>query len=322
MSTTTPFYPGGPGYLTVGGAQYQMRDDWDASHEPTQFKISTNLQGEDVDEREENMMAKISATPIGVWGATAISQLYAYAASAYGSLIFPTNPATDQPLVIQTTLGGAAGTPGTSITYGKAALTKMPDLIFSTKKTLFGAAEWTCLRPGGGVTDVAGSFCAVANSAYVEPNLYPQLILTAGYTLNFGGLTGIDTVDGVTFTPTLSLENVESDLYGLSNMRIRNVEGIVKFKPKGLTESQLLANLQPLDGPNTGRGSSLSNIGGLLTCTSAVVGGPILTMPLAAVVKGGLRFSLKDDRVSEITVRGLRANVGGVLQPRWTVTTH
>ena len=55
--STRIFFPGGPAYFTFNSYQVQMEDNWNVSNEPTQFKVSTNLQG-DVDWREEDTMGK------------------------------------------------------------------------------------------------------------------------------------------------------------------------------------------------------------------------------------------------------------------------
>ena len=310
MSTRNPF-PGGPAYFTYNGYQLQMEEQWSVSSEPTQFKVSTNLQGA-VDWREEDTLAKLTARPLGIWGANAISSLFPYQPSMLGQLIFP---ATDRTLVIQTAAGE-------SITFAAAALSKMPTIQFAGNKTLFGNGEWTLLRRADEPATTAGAMYALAASAYTEPALNPQLILTAAATLNFGSLTNIETEeDGVTFTPTVTLTPRRTSQAGICNYMITAVGATVEFTPEGLTESDLYNSLHPLQGTGTGRGASLAGIGGALTVASVASGGPALSLPLAAPTKSSLRFDPKTGRVGRVTLQAMRANVGGVLQPLFTLST-
>ena len=229
-----------------------------------------------------------------------------------GQLVFPT---TDQTLVIQTAAGE-------SITYAAAALTKMPTIQFAGNKTLFSNAEWTMLRRMDEASTTAGAMYTIAASAYTEPALNPQLILTAAAILDFGGLTGIETEeDGVTFTPTVTLTPRKTSLNGICNYMITAVGATVEFTPEGLTESDLYNSLHPLQGVGTGRGTSLAGIGGQLTVTSVVSGGPVLTLPLAAPTKSSLRFDPKSGRVGRVTLQALRANTSGTLQSLFALTT-
>ena len=310
MSTRIAFF-GGPAYFTFSGYQLQMEDAWNVSNEPTNFKVTTNLQG-DVDWREDDTIAKLSAKPLGIWGANAISKLFPYQPSMLGQLVFPT---TDQTLAIQTAAGQ-------SITYAAAALTKMPTLQFAGNKALFSGAEWTMLRRTDVASTTAGAMYTLAASAYTEPALNPQLVLTAAATLNFGNLTNIQTEeDGVTFTPTVTLTPRKTSLGGTSNYQITAVGATVEFTPEGLSETDLYTNLHPLQGTGTGRGQSLAGIGGALTVASVSTGGPVLTMQLAAPTKSSLRFDPKTGRVGRVTLQAMRANVSGVLQPLFALTT-
>ena len=303
--------PGGPGYLTFNGYQLQMEAAWNVANDPTQFKVTTNLQGE-VDWREDDTLAKLTAKPLGIWGANAIGKLFPYQPDMLGQLVFP---AADQTLVIQTAAGE-------SITFAAAALTKMPTIQFAGNKTLFGNAEWTLLRRMDEPATTAGAMYTLAASAYTEPALDPQLILTAAATLDFGNLTGIETEeDGVTFTPTVTLTPRKTSLGGTINYMITAVGATVEFTPEGLTESDLYNSLHPLQGTGTGRGTSLAGIGGALTVTSAAAGGPTLTLPLAAPTKSSLRFDPKTGRVGRVTLQAMRANAAGTLQPLFTLGT-
>ena len=302
-------FPGGPAYFTYNGYQLQMEAAWQVANDPTQFKVATNLQG-DVDWREDDTLAKLSAKPLGIWGNYAA--LFPYQPSMLGQLVFPS---PDKTLVIQTAAGE-------SITFAAAALTKMPTLQFAGNKTLFGNAEWTMLRRMDEASTTAGAMYTLAASAYTEPVLYPQLILTAAATLNFGSLPPIETdEDGVTFTPTVTLTPRKTSTGGIVNYMITAVGATVEFTPEGLTESDLYNNLHPLQGTGTGGGASLAGMGGALTVTSVTSGGPVLNIPLAAPTKSSLRFDPKTGRVGRVTLQALRANSSGVLESLFTLGT-
>ncbi len=310
MSTNLVF-PGGPGYFSHGGNTVQMADAWQIASAPTHFEVSTDLHGP-VDLREDDTMARLTAVPLQLFGPDAIRSLYPYQPSMLGALVFPP---TDRPLVVYTTAGR-------SLTFARAALTKMPSMTFAGHRVFFGPAEWTMLR----VTDLpavaAGAMYMAADSAYTEPTPNAPLVLTSAATLNVGTLAGVQTDEnGVTFTPILSLISRKTSKHGVCNYEIAAVGATVTFTPENLTEADLLGGLQPLEGAGTGRGTSLAGIGGAVTVTSVVSGGPALTIPLAAPTKSSLRFDPRTGRVGRVTMAALCARTAGMLLPPFTFAT-
>lgn len=310
-------FPGGPGYLNFNGVTYQMAADWKATADPTFFDVKTNLQG-NVDKREKDVIYKIEFTPLGIWGN--LANMFPYQPSDIGNLIFS---ATDLPVVIQTK-------DGNSLTFAAGAITKMAPLTASSVKEPFGTMEITCLRKNATAAATAGSFLAIAASAYTEPTLDATTISTAIYNtyMQFGGSAAapsvpfdqIDTEAGVTFDSTVSLTPATNDVQGLINYRIEKVDFSAKFKPTNLMASDLHGKLMLLEGAGTGRGTSLGARGCKLSVVGQKAGDPVITLPLCAATKGGLRFG-KDGRVDEITLTALRANVAGVLQPLFILST-
>ncbi len=308
MSTNLVFQ-GGPAFFAHGGHTVQMADAWQIASAPTHFEVTTDLRGT-VDLREDDTIARLTSTPLQLSGTDAIRSLYPYQPSMLGSLVFPP---TDRTLVVQTTTGR-------SLTFARAALTKMPSMTFAGHQIFFGPAEWTMLRLADIPATTAGAMYTVASSAYIEPTLDAALILSSAATLNVGTLAAVQTDEnGVTFTPTLTLIPRKTSKHGVCNYEIAAVGATVAFTPEDLTEADLYDALQPLEGAGTGRGTSLAGIGGAVTVTSVVSGGPVLTVPLAAPTQSSLRFDARTGRVGRVTMQALCARSIGALRPLFTV---
>src|ERR1043166_4603455 len=189
------FY-GGPAYLTWNSATIQMEDDWKTDDEIKTFEVNTNLQGK-VDSREDEVSSKLDFQALGFWAN--VLQLVTYQPGDRGKLIFPS---THLPAAVQ-------AADGKSVTYSAAAITKMPQVVFSAMKQLLGRAELTCLRKNNTAGSNASAFDVVANSPYAVPALDPANIIIEPWTCAWGStspFSSMETEDGIIFEPVVDLQ--------------------------------------------------------------------------------------------------------------------
>ena len=260
-------------------------------------------------------MAEVSGIPLGFWNAGAINGLFPYQPDMRGIELFPDS--ADLPFIIQTTAGK-------SMTFAKAALMESPSISFTPTKAMFGAAKWTCLRATGTTGSTAGNFVTIATSAYTAPAITPSAILTGRYVLSFGDgavapMNNIQFKDEVAFSVKIGTKPimVQGVIVGYW---LDSVTAQVTFEPVNLSESDLYASLEPMDGTGSGAGTDVSGLGGALTVTGQATGQPILTFPLGFASDSSLKFAT-DGRVGKITVEAMRKAVSGVLQPLYALTT-
>ena len=84
------------------------------------------------DERMKSQMTVVSGQPVGALSSASLAACFPYAVSQIGASIFG---ASDKPLVIVTKYGGTSNA-GQTITYPRAALTKLPQLRLKPTDTL------------------------------------------------------------------------------------------------------------------------------------------------------------------------------------------
>ena len=124
-----------------------------------------------VSDRIDKVMHRISFTPDGRWAA--LSVLFPYATSTIGSSVF----GTDEALTIWTV-------DGKKRVYAAAAVTKMPNLMLGSTKTLFGEVQFTCIHAESSDWSTQGSLFVDSSASYPGDSGYlASDILTQPYAL-------------------------------------------------------------------------------------------------------------------------------------------
>ena len=317
MSQTRTTYPGGPGFLTAGGNTTELAEDWKVEHEIMTAPIMTNLHGE-VGKSIKYTISKLTAKPVATTSnlTALLSWLFPYTSDSIGSLVFPS---IDSPGVIQTR-------DGYSITYAAAAITKMPDITFAGNVDPIGEFELTLLNAYESAPTSNANVVAVAASTYTSPSMNPLQRIRMPYSVALGSsgiLAALETEKGVKFSPSLKTQNVETDLWGLVNMRVTGVDATATLTPMNINASDFFTMLQLENASGYSEvGAILGNLGAALTVTPAVIGGPVLTMPAAVCTKGPLQFSSSKSRVGEVTFVGQRASTSGVLGNNFSLSVR
>ena len=308
----------GPAIVQFDGSNLYSKDDITCTIDEESFQILTSVYGP-VDERIKERRAEITFTPVGEWETSAIDVLWTpYATMAIGAGIFGT---PDKPLVIWTRAGK-------KITFGAAAVTKMPDIIASATKTLIGSVTFMCIGKedtywdDGSVSD--GSFMKIEAAAFPDAvEIDPLLIVTSPFAAGWGILgapwDNIDTIDGWTITFNPSLSPFEADTPGIIDYTLASLDVSAKCKPVGVTEQDIITAMG-IQGPGAHRGRSLSAIanGNDLVLNGEGVG---LTVYRAAIKRAPLMFGSVANRAGEIEWVATRQLTAGALNPLFSVST-
>ena len=154
-----------------------------------------------------------------------------------------------EPLVIHTQMGNR-------ITFPVAAVTAMPDLIFSAIATLYGAITFECFRTNNDDWSVTNSLFTVDFAAYSYAGPNKDIILTKEYSLAWGAVSpfsNFQTRGPVTARLALGLAPYETDQCGILSRKITALTATISGQPTGMSEAQLSAYLD-LQGAGTGRG--------------------------------------------------------------------
>src|SRR5580693_7661686 len=128
----------GPAIIQWNGKSFYSKAGFKVHFKRDTFKIETDFDGQ-IDERAKTQRTEITLQPDGQ--VSTLSKYFPYAVGQIGSSIFG---ATALPLVIQTKFGGASNT-GQTITYPRAAVSKLPQLRLKPTDTLFDEMTFTCL---------------------------------------------------------------------------------------------------------------------------------------------------------------------------------
>jgi len=224
---------------------------------------------------------------------------------------------TNNPLTIQTQAGQL-------ITYLNAAVVQMPEIIGSAVATTLGEVTFEAFLADG--QDWSGTnslYTQVSNPWPGDPTFNPANILTGEISAVWGALSPWNlffTKNGwrVRFAMTLTAEEVDN--VGVITRRLSNLVVTAHAIPLGIQESDL-QNALYLQGTNAGRGRSLSAYGNNLNL-SAVAGNFGVKLFNAALKGGPEMFSLKLDRIGELTWVATRTYNSGVPQPLFYVGTQ
>jgi hypothetical protein len=310
-------YPAGGAYGLYNSQTIRSADDWKIEDDLQLFQVNSNTRGK-IEDRAKNLMGKLTCSP-RVFLSTLIAQLGLFVPyldpALVGTTIFP---ASDLPFVVQTK-------DGKSITYSKAAIGKMPDVVFHPAKRLLGSAEFTLLVATGAAMGASASYDAEAASAYTEPaeTLGTEYQDTYSMTFGTGGgaITLVADKDGITVKPTVKLEEIQPGMEPTRNYRITEVGCTVEFRPLTMdcdtfyqTFAQLSTgtNAPVLGGPIASTGAQLV----IQSATGASGSGKLkCTIPMVSRSKGGIEASNKNPRIAKVTLEAQQTYSAGAWQP-------
>ncbi len=297
----------GPAIVTFNGATFHSKGDIEFELGVETFPVETAIHGK-VDERVRERVARVRFTPAGEW--ENLSVLWPYASTSIGASIFT---GSDLPLVIQ-------GADGRKVTLSAAAVTKMPDIILSTTRTLIGQVEFTGIGSDTIPWTTADSLVAEASNAYSDITFSPSAILTQPYTAAWGASppwSSFETLEGFTVSFETSFGDVSTDAGGLIDMTLGGIAVVARCQPVGISQAQLITAIG-VQGTGNARGRSL-----LAGANNLVISGTgvVVTVRKANIRTAPLRYGNTTPRIGEVEFVANREFSTGVAQPLFAVAT-
>ena len=281
------------------------------------FEVKTSPFG-DVQERVQQRTATVEYTPVGdIAAATSINYWTAYGALLSGAPMLST--LGDANLAIYSI------NDGTKTTVYNVAITKIPELMLSTTKTVAGSVTFTGLGKGlPTLVDqgTANSFVYVQKSqALPSISFDPSNVITEPYTASIVGASSpwnvMNTTNGWQCTFDLNLQPVTVDSFGIVDWTVGNVKATARGQIIGVSESDVLDATTGLVKVDVARGHALTYND--LTITGQT---PHVTVELksAAVKVIPMQYGTATLRLADVEFSGVRTITSGTINPVFSVT--
>lgn len=309
MPVPLPTIIQGPAIITFKGLSYYFKGGIKRSLKRNTFKIESDVYGE-TDTRLKDTAVELTGTPAGqLTSDVNMGKMFPYSVTDIGKSIFG---ASDSPLVIHTK-------DGVTITYARAAITKVPTLRLKPTDTLFGDMAFTCLGKSTVQPTDAGYFNALATAAFADATFDAETIKTARYTAAWGATAPYDVMgskEGFELEVGLDLVPISVDDFGIVDMTLKSLSGMARFAPTSLTEAQVAALLAYQDTGAILPGQSMAKANQDLVIASDVFSA---TLHKCGPVDMDSTFASGEHRHGVINWVAKRTWTTGVANPLWTL---
>lgn len=250
-----------------------------------------------IDQFVTNKSFRTTLTPAGQITANMITSLYPWLNPTIGDSIFT---GTDVPLKLHSKAG-------VLLTLLASAVSKMPDLILSPRKTALGQVEYMSVLKSNGNPATDEHYYTVASSAWSDTTLATSDIRRLTYVGVWGSIIAtIITEDGWTVSFDTSLKEQGIDENGTVDAYLTDVKVMAKCRPVNLTEAAILTALR-IQSTGAAIGTSFRR-GTDLVITGT---GTVVTIKEASLVEGPLNWGSATLRAGEIGFIGHRAESTG-----------
>lgn len=233
----------GPAIVTWNGHSYYFKSGVKLDYKRETFTIETDFDGQ-IDERMKAQMTTISGTPVGMYGASGMTQFFPYPVSQIGTSIFgaQSTPTTPRPLVIVTKFGGTSNA-GQTITYPRGAMTKLPTLRLKPTDTLLGDLEFTMLGVPTVQPNTANAWATLASATFADTTFDENQIITDIYGAAWGAspYTSMGSMNGFEINIAMKTNTIPAVDFGNVDMILESLVASVSFAPSNLTEAQVNA---------------------------------------------------------------------------------
>src|SRR6266404_63490 len=263
----------GPAIVTWNGKSFYSKAGIKADFKRNTFKIETDFDGE-IDERVKTQVTEVSLQPDGQ--ISDLNKYFPYAVGAIGKSIFG---AAALPLFVRTKFCGASNS-GQTITYPRAAVSKLPQLRLKPTDTLFGDMTFSCLGVPTVQPNTATAWQTIADSAFADATFDETKIVTDIYTAAYGSApyNAIGSMAGFEVDTAMATEIITADDFGVVDMILKSLTVTAKFAPGNLTQAQVSALLNAQDTGYVFPGQSLSKSNTDLVITGSGNNGLTLTV--------------------------------------------
>ena len=309
----------GPAIVTWNGYGYYFQGPLKADFKRETFNIETQFDGK-IDERMKTQITEVSGIPAGQMSSAGMTAMFPYAVGAVGKSIFG---AADLPLVIVTKFGGASNT-GQTITYPRAALSKLPQLRLHPLRTLFGDITFSCLGDPTVQPNTATAWQTIADAAFGDTSFDETQLITDIYTAAYGAApyNAMGSMAGFEVDIAMATENILADDFGIVDMILKELTATAKFAPSNLTQAQV-STLMNAQGTNyIFPGQSLAKANTDLVIAGSGNGAHTLTVTIknAGPKDAGFMYSTKDHRHGAVGFTSKRTWTAGAANALFTLS--
>jgi hypothetical protein len=308
-----------PAIVTWNGYSYYFKKGIKADFKRETFKVDSDLAGQ-FDERMKSQMTVVTGQPVGALSTASLNACFPYAVTQIGASIFGS---TDLPLVIVTRFGGTNNA-GQTITYPRAAVTKLPQLRLKPTDTLFGEMEFTCLGDPTVQPNSANAWETIASATFADTTFDETQIITDIYTASYGAspFNAIGSMAGFEVDITMAVNQITADDFGIVDMTLKELTAAAKFAPSNLTQAQVAALLAYQGSGYVQPGQSLSLANTDLVITGSGNGAHYLT---ATIKKAGPKqatfmYDAAKHRFDAVEFTSKRTWTSGAANALWTLT--
>ena len=291
----------GPGHIIFDGTAILAADDIQVKIADVLEDVNSNGYGV-IDRRRKNRRIEITCTPLE-WNNLAL--LFPYAALQIGESIYGD---TDKTLEIVPRNGALSG-----LTFGNAAVTKMPTARFSATKGPLGSMTFTAIIANNADPALDASYFSVSGVGTLpEPDLSKirNGIYTAHWGAGAGSLLNLGSADGIELDTDLGLEWTDIDGYGSVDANLSGLVASVKLTPVNLSLAALMGAMGGAIGASLAKKDLVIKNGATT----------VITVPGCQLITSEANYGNQQRRIGAIEFRSVRsAAVGGDLAPLWTI---
>ena len=306
----------GPAIITWNGKSYYSKAGIKAEFKRETFKVETDFDGQ-IDERARAQVTEITLQPDGQ--ISTLAKYFPYAAGQIGASIFGS---TNLPLVIQTKFGGASNT-GQTITYPRAALSRLPKLRLKPTDTLFGEMTFSCLGDPTVQPTTATAWQAIADAAFADTTFDETTIISDTYSAAYGSspYNTMGSMAGFEIELAMATETITADDFGTVDMILKSLTATAKFAPSNLTEAQLYTLLANQGTGYVRPGQSLANNNTDLVIAGSGNAAHTLTVTIknAGPKQAGFMYATNKHRFDAVEFTSKRTWTSGTANALWTL---
>ena len=278
------------------------------------FDINTSLFGV-VDKRTNQRSVELTFTPTGELTSTNVPVLWPHGSKNPGDSLIGTGNPTIQ--IIPKT--------GYQYTFYGAVVTKQPQIMLGTTKTIVGPITFTCIGKEGVLWSTANSLYTEATANFGTYAFSASAIRTCPYSGVWGSsaLSVSDTRDGWTLDFNVSTNPVEADSYGIVDYTVGDNVATATCTPLTISETSLTAVLN-MQGTGADRGQSLLSGNDLVITptTGTPVGSANVTIYNSSVLQIGYDYGLQSLRVPQIQFTSIRYLASNALHVAYAITAN
>lgn len=307
----------GPASVTYNSKTIQSQSDIEWRLDYDTFDIESSAQGF-LSRRANDRIGRVTFTPMGCFSAADTDGyqaiFYPYAEKVSGTKLIG---AADKTLDI-------TASDGIAFNAQSAVLTRVPDLILSANKMLFGQAEFSCVMPEttGDLSKWkdADKFIKISALPAFASTVARSRVLTLAFTAtwNLGtDITEFHTADGWNISFDLRTTPIVIDALGTVDWLFQDLIVRARCKPI-VTDAQMKNSFLAIEDTKMQRGADFAELtqadtGDLVITGSDALGTTtvVFTLKRAVCTQGGYQFSSSNLRPGEVEFIATKTGTSG-----------